>query len=858
MRCLNLLLAVCCSLIGVVPAASVSGDDKLSPEQLNFFESKIRPVLVRECYSCHSAKVGAVKGGLWLDTKEGMHTGGDSGPAIVPGELDDSLLWGAINHTDFVMPPRKKLSADTIADFRKWIEMGAPDPRTSTKEVVNSSITAEDIERGRQFWSFQPVQQVAVPELDSNWPISNIDKFVLAGLNQQQLQPNVDAEPQQVLRRLTVSLVGLPPTLEQIEWFQQRWKVDPDQAISGLTDELLASDQFGERWGRHWLDVARFAESTGREQNLTYPQAWRYRDYVIDSFNQDKPYDQFLREQIAGDLLPVDSDQQWTENLVATGFLAVGPKAVTEQNGRQFQNDLIDEQIDVTTRVMLGVSVACARCHDHKFDPIPQTDYYALAGIFGNMTTHYGTVNGFANRRPSNLLIMPVEDLSPFDQPVSTEHLDELRQQLEDKRQDQREAIMQRRQRRNGNDDGQNILNAIRIAAEIGIIQDQLNRYDENGQPYSLCMGVQETDRITNARLLERGEFDKPAQEVSRGLPQVLCQSQPEIGSAQSGRLELANWIGSDQNPLTARVMVNRIWLKLLGSGLVRTPENFGATGQPPTHPELLDYLAGEFVRNNWSTKQLIRQIVTSRVFRVSSRFDEVKFQSDPENKLLWRFEPRRVEAEVLRDSMLAASGALDKNRPRASMVAAAGTAVVRDGVLVDVAASPAGMMNDMQNRPGSRPANRGRAMQRRANPIDQAVDYRSVYLPVVRDQLPRAMEVFDFAEPTMVVGQRESSNTPDQGLFLLNNEFVIAQCDQMAERLLEYSDDPSEQLERAYLLIYGRTPTASEKEIIRSFYRTFSPVASRYRRDSKNIPLKKISAICQSLMASAEFRYLD
>lgn len=323
-----------------------------------------------------------------MDARELTRIGGSTGPAVVPGILEESWLYNAITHQDFDMPPKRKLPRNIINDFRKWIEMGAPDPRQTDVAEIKSSISKVDVERAREsFWAYRKPTKPQPPAIDdAAWPRTDIDRFVLAKLEQAELQPASDAEAYKVLRRLCFDLIGLPPTPEQVDDFTKQWKTDPDQAIEFVVDRLLKKKQFGERWGRHWLDLVRYAESTGHEYNYTYPHAWRYRDYVIDSFNADKPFDRFVQEQIAGDLLPVKSDEQWAENLIATTFLAIGPKNVNERNRAQFEADLIDEQIDATTRVFLGQSVACARRHDHKFDAIPQTDYYALAGVFRNAT----------------------------------------------------------------------------------------------------------------------------------------------------------------------------------------------------------------------------------------------------------------------------------------------------------------------------------------------------------------------------------------------------------------------------------------------------------------------------------------
>jgi hypothetical protein len=866
------IAAICFSLV-VVPLGLIrtTVGEELDQEQLKFFEAKIRPVLVRECYSCHSTKVGQVKGGLWLDTKAGTLMGGDSGAAVVPGDLDESLLWNAINHIDFDMPPRKKLPDDVLADFAKWIEMGAPDPRVEQVVKINSTITEKDIQEGKNFWSFRAPQDNYDPVVqNSDWPQSKIDRFILEKLEQNALQPAPDADLHTMVRRLSFDLIGLPPTLEQLQWIEKKSAEGAtiETILPLIVDSLLERPEFGERWGRHWLDVARFAESSGREVNLTYPHAWRYRDYVIDSFNADKPYNRFIEEQIAGDLLPVKDDKQWAENLVATGFLAVGPKSLAEQNGRQFRLDLVDEQIDVSTQVILGVSVACARCHDHKFDPIPQADYYALAGIFQNTTTHYGTVSTQQNRRASNLLILPIEDLSWFDKNVSLENLDELKDQLAQKRQEFAEVIRERRTAAmSGSAEGRDaqaaLVKILRLTTEIGVLEASVDRYDETGKPYSYVMGVQSVDRPLNAQLLVRGEFDKPAGEIPRGLPQVLVNKQPGIKRDSTGRLELARWMADRENPLTARVMVNRIWLHLFGNGIVRTPENFGATGLPPTHPELLDHLAVQFMENDWSVKKLIREIVTSRVYRSSSQFNAAHFQIDPENKFLWRVEPRRLDAEVIRDAMLFVSNELEPKRPRASLVAEVGPAIVRDGLLVTTGAPNNEKLSNMVGpNPGFGGGNalRDRMMQGgQVLPtivnIDRPDRYRSVYLPIIRDSLPRALDVFDFAESSMVIGQRESSNTPDQGLYFLNNLFVLEQSDAFARRVMQDATGLTAQLQLAFRLAYGRDATSTELAATEKFYRDFNPAPNRFRNDRE---LNKMSACCQAIMAAAEFRFVN
>ena len=789
--------------------------DELTPEQLSFFETKIRPVLIRECYGCHSNKSGNVRGGLRLDSKELMLIGGATGPAIVPGDLEESWLYNAITHQDYVMPPKRKLPQSIINDFRKWIEMGAPDPRVNTITKINSKITKEDIQQAKDsFWAYQKPVKNTPPAIDNaSWPRSDVDRFVLAKLEQAELKPAADAEPWKVLRRLTFDLIGLPPTPEQTTSFTSAWKRSPERAIASVVDRLLETKQYGERWGRHWLDVARYAESSGREVNMTYPQAWRYRDYVVDSFNDDKPFDRFIQEQVAGDLLPVKTDEQWTENLIATTFLAIGSKNLNEQNRVQFAANVVDEQIDATTRVFLGMSVACARCHDHKFDAIPQADYYAMAGIFQSMQTYfgnpqsteYGSYSGAQEKQTSTLLILPTDDPNSFDARYSPTELQNIKDEMVAKRREMAES------RRSGGNSGANAQRQrIVFQNTMAKLSAKLASVDENGKPLTFSMGVQERDEPNNAKILVRGEIDQPAQTVARGFPQVITDGPTGIRSKSSGRLELARWIGSDDNPLTARVMVNRIWLHMIGKGIVTSTENFGTTGQTPSHPELLDHLVVRFMESGWSVKSVVREIATSRVYRMASTFNKQYHEHDPDNSLVWRANPRRLDAEAIRDAMLSISGEIDLDRPRASVVAQAGFTRVQNGQLgspmpgMGGARPEAGQQTrpqqgrfqpDGQRRSGGRPrgpmGRPGGPMSgprslggRVQNPLDmENAKFRSVYLPIVRDEEPRSLDVFDLADSSTITGQRESSNTANQSLYMMNNPLVLQQSEAFARR---------------------------------------------------------------------------
>ncbi|MDA8744938.1 PSD1 and planctomycete cytochrome C domain-containing protein [Rubripirellula amarantea] len=858
-----------------VVLGSVTWGQEDSAEGNAFFESNIRPVLIKECYSCHSNQTGNARGGLRLDTQQLTIIGGDSGAAIVPGDLEESQLWLAITHQSSEMPPRGRLSDTVIEDFRRWIEMGAPDPRETEIVEVQSSITSADIETAKaEFWAYQPAHDHQPPRVNHDeWPTNAIDQFVLAKLESTALTPAVDADAQSVLRRLTFDLIGLPPTSEQRSSFENRWEESPESAIASMTSELLGSDQYGERWGRHWLDVARYAESTGRGVNMTYPHAWRYRDYVIDSFNDDKPFDQFTQEQIAGDLMPAKSDQQWSEQLIATTFLAVGAKAVNEQNPVQFAADLVDEQIDVTTRVFLGQSVACARCHDHKFDPIPQSDYYALAGIFAGMKTYFGNppsefgeAKTAQSRRTSSLLLLPVDDPNPYDASYSAQELKQLRDRIVEKRRE----LSQLGPRSGGN----SIRERLRLTNEIAQLSAKYSVVDENGQPKSYCMGVQEPDQPRDVRVLVRGEIDAPGPVIPRGVPQVLNRDGVDIPVDQSGRLQLAQWIGSDANTLTARVMVNRVWKHLFGRGLVSSLEDFGSTGDRPSHPELLDHLTVGFIESGWSVKTLIQTIVTSRTYRMSSEFDQQHFEADPENRLLWRMEPRRLDAEAIRDAMLLISGDLQLERPRGSEVAKAGYVAVRDGTFgIDrdrIREQIEDAMKQQRVRT-RRPFSGPRQAMGRPNPrqfLEEAIErerdrldmttatYRSVYLPVVRDEVPRSLEVFDFADPNTVIGNRESSNTANQALYFMNNPFVIQQSDATAQRIAKQSSRSIDQIKLAFEHIYGRQPSSTERVAAISLVKSMTGQKNNFNQ--RQLGVAALSTLCQSLFASAEFRYLD
>lgn len=837
-------VSICLATCGLV----VAQEQNPTAEQVHYFERHIRPALVKYCYQCHSIEAGDSRAGLLVDTRDGLLQGGDSGPAITPGSLDESPFWEAINWDGYEMPPSQKMPDDVIAHFETWIEMGAPDPRERKLQTVSSKITQEDIEKGAQHWAYQ------VPKAKAD---ASIDGLVLENLRQQELTPAPPADPLTLLRRLSFDLLGLPPSVEEMVAFKKAWDQDAEAAIIQKTDQLLKQPQYGERWGRHWLDVARYAESSGF-YNTTFPHAWRYRDYVIESFNEDTPYDRFLEEQIVGDLLPVKNDAQWQKNLIATGFLAVGAKRLNERNPRQFAADMVDEQIDTLTQAVLGTTVSCARCHDHKFDPIPAADYYALAGIFQSTETYYGTKDGGQNHRPGDLLLLPILDRNPKgNQSVADleAQIDELRK----RRASMRESI--------GPDGEKDVKAFARLRRREASLKGELSNLNRDGTRKTFGMGVQEADRFVNANILVAGDIDQPAQQVPRGFLQVLGDVNFQVDdSKSSGRKQLVEALISKDNPLTARVMVNRIWMHLIGRPLVATPNNFGMVGMTPDNQELLDYLAVRFMQHDWSVKALIREIVLTDTYQRSSKYDQQNYAIDPENRMLWRANPRQLDAESLRDATLMIAGRLDLQPPMGSEV-------------TDLGDIKFGRNNSVDD-------------------FDQDNRHRSVYLPIIRDELQESLQLFDFPDPNIPNANRSQSIIPTQALYLMNGEFVTSQSVAMAGSLTRRFKTTNEQVRQGFLLAYGRPATDDEMQASVQFLKSFTPSqpiaqgsqnttprrrnrnaagsndamksgGRRRTRKTESSPAdtstvsvnshqQTLAAFCQALMASAEFRMLD
>ena len=841
----------CMGTAGVIPAlllaaplAAGSVVAPPTPEGIEFFEKSVRPVLVAHCSGCHSATANKVRGGLRVDSLNGLLAGGDSGPAIVVGDPDASLLVKAVRYADpdTEMPPKGKLPDDAIKAIERWVAMGAPHPDALTGAGAPVPAKGIDIAKGREYWAYKAPTRPEPPAVkDAAWAWTPIDRFLLARIEEAGLAPQKDADRRTLIRRLSFDLTGLPPSPEEVDRFVRDQAPD---AYEQLVERLLASPAYGERWGRHWLDVARFAESSGKESNVVYPHAWRYRDYVIDSFAADKPYDRFLREQLAGDLMPAASDSQRAEQLIATGYLAIGPKGHNTRGKPQFMADLVDEQIDAIGQGLLATTIACARCHDHKFDPIPQRDYYAMAGILGSTDTQYGTYRTQANDHPSTLLELP----KGAELPLGPTMPGPVRRAAEEQRQraaaDGAELAGLQQKAREARRPGSTVKLTPQEQAQLQRARtadgreeaaaDLLARFGEDGKATALnllAMGVSESEKPRDAKLLARGELSKPGEAVPRGVPQVLSAPGTRPIKAGSGRKELADWIASEDNPLTARVWVNRVWLHLIGQPIVPTPDNFGASGTRPTHPELLDWLAVEFMEDRWSTKQLIRKVVLSHAYRMGSGADPKAVELDPDNKLVWRMPRRRLEAEAIRDAMLLAAGTLRTERP--------------DG-------SPVAFMEGSDRNPAI------------AAQLGSDLTVRSVYLPVLRDHVDEMLDVFDFAEPAYVSGDRDETSVPTQALFMMNDERVMGASLAMARRVMKEGDTESERINRAFLLALGRKPAQSEVTAVRAFFKDFpkaqggTAAPRRQRKDGGSPDEAMWAAFCQALFQSAEFRMVD
>ncbi len=707
--------------------------------------------MIAKCYECHSRQAAEVQGGLLLDSRDATRSGGDSGPVVVSGRPDDSLLFQAITATDNSMPPDNPLSSEVIEDFRSWILSGAADPRGQADEHL---IQDPDYTEARKHWAFQPVRSHPIPAVEATeWPSTAIDYFVLQQLERNGLSPAPRAAPELLLRRLYFDLIGLPPAPETVDRFVD----DPSQtAYCRIVDRLLDSPQYGERWAQHWLDVVRYSETEGFEYDRTLPDIWRYRDYVIASFNEDKPYDQFLTEQLAGDEIDPD-DQQMR---IAAGFHRLG--SVRRNAGNQkvasSRNEVLTERTDIIGSAVLGLTVGCARCHDHKFDPIPQQDYYRLQAFFAATQE---------------------DDLSLRDEDEQTRLLavkEKLEAQIAELKATLADATGDEEQR----------------------LRDELARLDGELPPPgpTLCSVKNSFDETSHVYLLRRGNPDLPGPQVGmRSLGVLVSDTQPELPpDTPNPRTQLALELTNPTHPLTARVIVNRIWQQHFGTGLVSTANDFGKNGSLPSHPELLDHLTGEFVADRWRFKSLHRAIVTSSVYRQSSHssHSEAGREIDPQNRLLWSFPRRRLSGEEIRDAMLSISGSLNPQMGGMSVI------LPVEQELVDQLYKPAQWVVSDSREQHHR---------------------RSIYLFAKRNLRLPFMEVFDQPSAQTSCAAREQSTHARQALELLNGTLTNQLASALADRLArEAGPDPIRLVTHAYRLTTARRPSSQELELSQRF----------------------------------------
>ncbi|MBK9166282.1 MAG: PSD1 domain-containing protein [Bryobacterales bacterium] len=922
----RLALALC-----VLPAFAQS------PDQIEFFEKHVRPVLARNCQGCHNAKVKSAE--LDMSSAAGFAAGGQSGPLVAPGDPVASRLLRVVRYDERLkMPPGGKLKDEEIASLEHWVKMGAPWPGAAEAKTTRPAESGKDFTpEEKSYWAFQPVRRGDPPAVrDDHWVRSPVDRFILAALEAKGIRPAPAADKLTLLRRATFDLTGLPPTENEIAEFLADETAD---AFAKVVDRLLASPRYGERWGRHWLDVARYADSTGNDEDHRYPYAWRYRDYVIDAFNRDLPFDQFVREQVAGDLLPGPGGAPLNRRgIVATGFLALGPKAIAQQDKKKMLYDVYDEQVDVTSRAFMGLTVACARCHDHKFDPIRTKDYYSLISIFAstksfsNAETHVSKllytplvpeneyrafrahqdrvaakkaeiddvaeteveryVGGLAPKLSAYLIAArEVYGKSRAEQEAAAQRgLDaailakwvkflqkpageapyiERWQQVTDATQSQVAAEYQkgfeegltewntrlrkwretvRRMQREMNmppppkprfeaetnpffqavyfgggpfavpEKERETIFSGETKTRLAALRDELKALEAAAPPEpDMACAVQEGEPVEQPVFI-RGDYESHGEVVPKAFPAILTRGAEPPAVRGSGRLKFADWLTSEDHPLTARVMANRIWLWHFGEGMVRTPDNFGTTGERPSHPELLDFLAARFIDSGWSVKAMHRLIMLSSAYQMGSTVSPEANSVDPENRLLSRFHRRRLDVEEMRDAMLAIDGSLD---------------LTMGGTL------QSGFGTDSENS------------NDRLSLRPEAVKRRMVYVPLRRANLPPLLNLFDFGDATTMAGKRALTNVAPQALFSMNSEFVLERSRNLAGQLIAERQTPAERLEAAYLRTLNRRPAAEEKDQLLTYLNRFGERFGKSETEAWQ-------SVCRILLASNEFLYVD
>ncbi len=912
-------------------------------DKTEFFEKSVRPLLVAKCQMCHNAQLQSSK--LDLSTAEGFMKGGAGGALINHEKLSDSYLLTVIGYEAAIkMPPTGKLSDAEVAILTEWVDSGANWPgavkvQDLTKATKKQGFTDEQ----KAFWAFQPVSDPQPPAVkDENWIKSDIDRFILAKLEEKGMKPNKPADKDTLLRRAYFDLTGLPPTPEDIAAFLAD---DSPNAFEKVVDKLLASPRYGERWGRHWLDVARYADSTGNDEDHRYPYAWRYRDYVINAFNDDMPYDQFVREQIAGDLMPSpDGASVNRQGLIATGFLALGPKALAQQDKEHMLYDVYDEQVDVVSKAFLGLTLSCARCHDHKFDPLLTRDYYSMINFFANTRsfkdpeTHvskllfvplvqedkwaaYEAEQEQIRKRKFDIENLPeievAEHVAPYADKIADYMLaarevyedgktadaaaqargleapmvdrwasylkpgEEVRAHLAEwdaAKPAQREAVAQQfaasfkttyddwtdklaKWRKEANrpaeeitmgipdkpsfipgdnrffhevyiakggplvfrtkEDRHGILSA-ETEAKLTELEKELEGLEANAMPEpDRACAVTDVDpkNAVDQHVFLRGDYNSKGDDAPKVFPAILAGfDQTPVETKGSGRMALAKWLAKPSNPLPARVMVNRIWHWHFGEGIVRTPSNFGKMGDRPTHPELLDYLAKRFVEDGWSVKDLNKRIMLSAAYRMSSEISSDAALEDPENRLISRFNRRRLDVEEIRDGLLRVDNSIELKMGGTMM---------------------SGFGTDSENSDD----------RLSVNPDNYQM--RTIYLPLRRANLPALLNLFDFGDAVTPLGKRPETNVAPQALFMMNSGFVAQRARNLASQLLEL-DDEQTRMRRAYLRTLNRAPTSEEIDMGLTY---LSSVKNKFEGENE---LDAWESFCRILMASNEFIYVD
>jgi hypothetical protein len=906
---------------------------------VEYFETKVRPLLVAKCQGCHG--VAPRMAGLDLSSSKGFRQGADSGVLISGSDPADSRLMRAIGYEGQIkMPPTGRLKAEEIAAIRQWIEMGAPWPAEKAKVAGAGTVKpVANLTEQRKFWSFQPMRKAAPPAVKNRaWTKNPIDAFILSKMDEKHLQPAPPADKVTLLRRATFDLTGLPPTEAEIRGFLQ--DNSPD-AFSRVVDRLLDSPRYGERWGRHWMDVARYADSTGADEDHRYPYAWRYRDSVIESFNRDTPYDRFVREQVAGDLLPADKPGEVNvRGIVATGFLALGPKLIAEQDKVKMFYDLVDEEIDTLSRGFLGLTVACARCHDHKFDPISTKDYYSLASIFASSKqlanveahvselyfaplvpkdvadryeAHQAKIKGtqkeidellaeegaryrdaLAPRMAEYILAAGrvYRDGETAEKVAAEEHLDKAivekwaaylkpvaerrahlepwynatagaRKQIAAEYQKKfietasfRQKVLAKWQQESaaakaagkdapaapkfqaGDDRFFTEVTSGKAApfalpekdrdsflseagrAHLASLQNELKQLKESGPPEPPLACALSEGKVIEQHVFVRGNPENHGELVPKRFPLVLVSDRQPAITRGSGRKELADWLASAENPLTARVMANRIWQWHFGEGIVRTLSNFGKAGERPTHPELLDYLASTFVERGWSVKSMHRLLMLSNTYQMSSLGSSEALERDADDALLSRFPGRRLEVEEIRDSLLALDGSLD--------LTMGGALLMGRGTDKEFSDDRMSLNPDQSKR-------------------------RTVYLPLRRSNLASVLTLFDFGDATTPGEGRSQTNVAPQALYMMNSEFVARQARTLASQMLVDSDlNDAGRIAGTYLRVLGRPAQESEVQRALEYVRLFPG-----KPDDQAGRLLAWTSFCRALIASNEFLYI-